>query len=200
MRRLLLNFLIRLALVDVILLTPWCGVPALTRIAFAAANNIVFTSFGLERTLRFETFPPAPDALDTRVTVRNTRTSESAVYSISSRYFALMPLAFLIGLSLATPMRSKRRLAAMAWSLAALAALIEIRVWANVLATFGDGNYPGLFDLSAFQRGFVRQLDAALAAPLVGWFVMPLVIWLAFAAGGIQFRAPQEPATRKDET
>src|SRR5438552_15006069 len=132
----LARFCLWLMIVDAVLITPWLGAPWLFREAFVAGGNLALGSLGDQRVVRFEAIPIGPERFDTQMTLTNSHTGRQGDVPINSRYFGLLPMAFLIGLIIATLLPWRRRIRALLWGGSAMTLLVFVRVLVHMLFEF----------------------------------------------------------------
>ncbi len=108
---------------------------------------------------------------DTQMLLRNRRDSLKRDVSLSSRRIAYMPTAFLIALTLATPVPWARKRIAMLWGLIGVHINIAARLAilpATYIAARGEDTSETL----------LRKLEWVLSGSSAGWAIVPLIIWV----------------------
>lgn len=177
-------FLLRLVLIESLLIAPWPGVGAMFRQVFNAAGNLVIGGMSHQRAIKFQSLNPPRGLLDVEVSVIDPRAGNRGTMPISSRHFGWMPIAFAIALTLATPPPPKRRGWALPGGLLGVlfitCALVLARVWIAILVKFSDASNPDPWPLWPPLRAALVHIDGALSVPMIGWYVLPLLIWMGW--------------------
>ena len=185
-RKLVAAFVLRLAIIDALLIMPWSGIPWLYRHAFVTAANVALPRPGANLFMRFTALdapPPPPalppeNALDVRVDVTNRHSGVRASVLVSSRYYGLFPTAFLLALVVATPVSRRQRCRALLWGLPLLTLVIAASLAIKLAIMLNAQQKFDWETVGGFWHIVLARVDALLSNPLIGWFAIPLAIWM----------------------
>lgn len=186
------GFFVRFLLLFVMAVLPWPGLNDAYGGAFRAGANLLFESFGSDRTIRF--LPPGPlkrtdlprdftlpatnEVVDTRIELGSRANPQQVVYSqIGSRHVGYIPSAFLLALILATSVPWRQRLNAVLLGLVALNVYVAFRVAVSLTYSFCQGHPLALFAPSPFWAGAIGHLFHLFVTSLTGSFLGPILLW-----------------------
>jgi hypothetical protein len=167
----LLGFFARFLLIFVVLLLLWSPFGnAYGRIFRAAGNGLV--SAESRSRVWFEQPEKPDDHHDVQVVVGNPKKHAKRSTPISSYRHGYMPTAFLLALTLATPVAWLRRLWFVLWALLWVTFYVAIKLALLPIAYGGDDpigawTFPGV----------LRWVFWVVGASSVGWTVVPLLVW-----------------------
>jgi hypothetical protein len=185
--RLLIGFFVRFALLYILLIIPWPPIENAYAGAYRYVLNGVARDLDLERGIWLRPNPrvsPANDSQIVRASGMRART-----FPHSSRYPAYASTAFLIALTLATPVRWSRRLTSLLWGLLILNQLLALRMVVTFLILDDPG--PALLDES-FTKRFLFASKAGEASGSL-WYVIATAIWALLMFRSV-FREALAPA------
>jgi len=177
-RRLAAGFFLRLIVAYALLMLSWPGVEHGYARLFRAAAQAVFSDFGRDGVVRLEPRLPSNSAHDTSLIVTNRRTGSSFVLGVSSRYFGYVPTAFLVALTISTPLPWRRRGQALAYGLLAIHGWIAVTVILLIVHGFSFSVPPLLYDLPLLPSYALAGLAQVIQVAPLNWLVVPLFIWL----------------------
>jgi hypothetical protein len=182
-------FVVRLVIIEALLIAPWPpaggGISGLYRSAFCATGSAISGLLYAEHDVTLSAIRPPQGLLDVDVAVVNPQSGQRGIRGtmpISSRHFGYMPMAFALALSLATPWPWKRRLFGVLVVVLCTGALVMLRLWIAVQVNFSDPAGPRMWDLPPTLRAALASIEGALSVPMIGWFLLPLLIWMTWLA------------------
>lgn len=203
------SFLARLVVIYLVLVFPWPGWRAAYASGFHAAGNTFFHQLGDAGRALFIPYGegPRPDATarqhgrwDTTVILKNDRLREGLPMPMSARNLGYMPVAVLLTFLLATRMRWRRRLFAMALGLVIVHGFVWLRVWLPIVEVFSRGDDFAVYTLSPFWRGAVDRANMALAQHPTSFMILPMLIWAMLAFRLEDWTGKPQSATAKAAT
>ena len=166
-------------LIYAVLVIPWPGVMTAYRACFCGAGNALFASVGHGGSVTFESIPSAMHEKDTRLTIRSSRLPGAAVpMEIDSAYLGYRPIAFLVALTLATPVAWRRRWRALLWGLVLVNVFVAVRVSLPIIDVLSRGDAFSVFAPGPLLKGVLGKLTLVLFRAPATTYTAPAFIWL----------------------
>ena len=155
---------------------------------FRAGANFAFGRMGGDRVARFEPFDDPSGVFDTRMSIGK-RVNGRALYptgmGLNSVRQGFAPTALFLALSIATPIRWRRKRTALLVGLLLVQSFVALRLWIALMAGFAQTSYQGnfLLDVSEGFARLLRRADQIVAGDLHLTYVAPIAIWAAVMLG-----------------
>ncbi len=192
-RKRVLCFVLRVALVYTALLAVWPAIHAPYAAAFRASGNALLGRFSPTTRTRFERFPERPHQDVKVVLIADGHPRQRPVVGIKSQRIGYFPVAFALALFLATP-GLRRRLWALPVGLVAIHAFVLLRVYLMLLHSF-TYRFGGFRAIDAWvpdavlDMGVLWTFDETTSS-----YLAALLVWtlLAFPLARASFLAPAE--------
>ena len=170
-------FFVVFLLVFVLLMAPWPGLQEAYGAGFRAVGNLLFVRFGAGGAVRFQPIEtPDPDR-DMELVLRNRRNGAKYIFTGSARLQGYKPTAFILALTLATPIPWRRRGWALLWGFLLVNLYVAFRVVIFLLAAFSADNSLALFTLGPVGRAILDFVHWVVVISFAGWLILPLPIW-----------------------
>lgn len=166
-----LAFIAWFLLIFVVLLLLWRPLGSGYGRLFRAAGTGLVPAESRSR-IWFESPEGPTNRHDVQVVVGNPKEHTKRSTKISSRRHGYMPTAFMLALTLATPVAWPRRLRSALWALLWVNLYVVIKLALFPMAYGGD-DPVGAFSLA----GILRRIFWVVGASSVGWMLVPLLIW-----------------------
>lgn len=149
------------------------------RAVFRVCANSVFSSFGSSGRVFFEPLTPPTASKDTEIVLANkAKPGPRGRLSISARLIGYVPLAFLYGLILATPIAWSRRLWALVWGAVLAGGFVAFKLTLELLNAFSDGNVIAIFSFSTFWKTALIIVRKVMIMSPVTAYIVPIFIWM----------------------
>jgi len=111
---------------------------------------------------------------DTQLVLVDPQTGAGRRVSLSSRGHGYLPTAFVLALTLSSPIRWRRRFWATAWGLVWIDAYIALKL-ALFPVAYGAGDTIELFP--EVLSDALRHVFWVIGTSATGWMIVPLIIW-----------------------
>lgn len=168
------------AFVYALLVSPWPGVQSTYQACFQAGGNFLFGTLGEGGAVKFAPHPKARGTSDTRVALHKRRPPQvKAELGMSSIRIGGWPTAFVIALTVATPIPWRRRRLALALGLIGVQMFIAFRVGLFLVDTFSNGDMLAIYSFPAWFKFVVHSAALILFQSPAMHYIGPLFIWLA---------------------
>ena len=190
------GFVLKLLLLYGLLAAPWPGVRGAYSVAYRAAANLVFGSFG-GGVVRFRASPSGREEMDAEIVIRNRRSPVAGTTPHNSRMTGYLPTAEVIALILATPIPWPRRWRALLWGVVLVHGFVALRLVITLLHWFSVEEPWALYDPSPFWGNVLSTLfEFAVLAPTCT-FLVPALIWILVTFRRSDWATIVENAPRK---
>lgn len=193
------RFFLILLLCYAALMAPWPGLQRGYAYLFREVGNVVFARFWFtpDGSVRFRDLeaikpgdlPPGAPSIDATVTfdtvmeLRSQRApGKIGFLRTSSRYLGYVPTVVLLALILATPLRRRRKGAALIAGALLIHAFIALRLTLTLLAGgFAASKEYALFHPSPLMRTALTKVESVLSDNPTVSFVVPAFLWFLVA-------------------
>lgn len=177
-RRRIIRFFATLVGAYALLSIPWPGVTHFTSTLFQEFGNTFFSRFGATGSVTFAPNPDTRSPRDTEIHLRNSAPAFGGSMLSSSRLIAVLPMAELWALILATPVSRGRRFRA--WVFGSLLAVVVIyaRLWATIFSAYASDRPYAMYHLQPFEQYLTNMLSRVLTKSMTFGFVFPILIWI----------------------
>ena len=160
-----------------LLMAPWPGVQEAYGAGFRAVGNALFAWFGPAGTVHFGPISTVDPDRDMELLLRNRLNGAEYTFTGSARLQGYKPTAFVLALTLATPIPWRRRWWALLWVFLLVNVYVALRVVVFLLAAFSGDNSLALFTLGPFGKSALDYLHWVVVTSFAGWLILPLPIW-----------------------
>jgi len=180
----LIGFVVRVALLYMVMAWPWSIVTRAYASAYRSVCNACFSSMVSGGSVHFQPISEPKRDYDSEILFVNTRTGAKQLALASSRDPAYLQTAFVIALVLATPLPWRRRFL----SLGASLVLVHLVILAKVCLTLVHGLNRGQVAVLHLSHGVERVVALAnreAVNDIVSVLMIPVLIWMVviFFAG-----------------
>jgi len=151
-------------------------------------GNVLFSNFGDDGRVRFESNESAGEGYDTKLVLTNMKKGIGLDVPNSSRFMGYVPTALVVALTLATPISLRRRLIAAAWGLLLANAFVAARLLLILLYKFQGDTPLATYALGRWGEILLDFAYVSLVGSSVGTFVAPLFLWAIAALRPTDFR------------
>ena len=201
LRKLILGFLLRFAVLYGLLIAPWPGWNDFYSEGFREVGNAVFGSNEGNRLLYFEAHRQTQGlaSMDTRIVLANRSLADSTgkgparMLGIDPRSIGWTPTALTMALIIATPISWYRRIWALAGGLILINLFILFSVWSYI---WNSSTEVSLVTLSPFWKEVADSLQYTLVTQLGVSFTAPLLIWILVTFSRKDSTQPLVPCKR----
>jgi hypothetical protein len=181
-------FFVQFLFVFVILMAPLPGLARAYGACFRAGCNVLFARFGSDGSVRCRPSVSGGPENDLACTLVNRRTGAEYTFAGGSRLQGYKPTAFILALTLATPIPWRRRIRAVLWASLLVNVYVAVRMAVFLLVAFSGDNSLALFTPGPFWKGVLTYLNWVVVVSYAGWLVLPLLIWLVVVCACRQWR------------
>ena len=164
--------------VFVLLMAPWPGLEEAYGRLFRAGGNLLFVHFGPGGTVHFRPSSTTDPHRDTELVLTNRRSGFGRYFFISSRVQGYKPTAFILALTLGTPLPWSRRWRAVLWGFLCVNVYVIIKLVVLLLACFSRETTLALFPVGPMSKGLLEYLNWLLVVSEAGRLILPLGIWV----------------------
>ena len=168
-------FFLKVVVIYALLMVPWPGVQRGYAGLFCYAGNLAFHVFGSAGRTRFRLLDPPPankNAVDFEIKLENIRTHAGGTFEPdrNTRKMGYLPAAFTVSLVLATPIPWRRRLTAIIWAMALIAAFVGLQLTIRLVDAFSDPNVLNQFELGLWTKRLLGiLLKVVVTSPVTAW-------------------------------
>lgn len=160
-------------------MAPWPGLEEAYGRLFRAGGNLLFVRFGPGGAVHYRPLTtPDPKDRDMELVLTNLRNGAEYTFIGSSRLQGYRPTAFILALTLATPIPWSRRWRAVLWGLLGIHVYVDLKAAVFLLVAFSGDNSLALFRLGQTGKGFLEYLNWLVVVSYAGWLILPLIIWV----------------------
>lgn len=176
----LIFFLFKSVVIYAVLMIPWPGVYDAYRAVFRTVGNELFGSMhGGSAAVRFEPYTGNELHMDTGVVLQRRNPPLRGRTELPAVLIGYRPTAFLVALTLATPIPWSRRMRALLAGLVAVSLFVVFRVWLRLVDVLSESNPLAVYQLGAFWKGVLHAATTILFRMPVPTYIVPAFIWLA---------------------
>lgn len=194
----LIRFFCIIALLYGLLMVPWPGLRETYSVAYRAAGNLIFGTFGSDGFVRFQARPSAGNRCDTEIIMVRRNVEIANALSHDPHRQAYLPTATIIALILATPLPWVRRLTALLWGLAGIHAFIVLRMAITLLHRF-DGHDPWcLYALTPLLGKVLYGAYEIIVRSGTSSFLIPVFLWILVCFRRADFQTALDGARGTD--
>ena len=161
----------------VLLMVPWPGLQEGYGAGFRAVGNALFVRFGSAGAVRFRPISTADPDRDMELVLQNRQNGAEYIFTGSTRLQGYKPTAFVLALTLATPIPWRRRWRALLWGFLLVNLYVALRVVVFLLAAFSGDNSLALFTFGPVVKSALDYIHWVVVISFAGWLILPLPIW-----------------------
>lgn len=172
----LAGFFGRFLLFFTVMLLLWPIVGATYGAFYRSEMNAIFGDMFSGGVVSLELYEDKKTTFDTQLFLDSKTTGQGAFRRINSYQQGYLPMIYLIGLVLATPIPWPRRLQALLWGLVIINMYIPLRLLPALLISFSHQGL-GVVSLGAWSAAIVEFLKDVIHVGFAGHFVVPIPIW-----------------------
>jgi hypothetical protein len=163
------------SLIYILLMPMWPGVHTGYGSVIRAGCAVLPDNIGSAASVTL--LPLEADKIDLRF-ILNKRGYFSVGLGLSSRIIGYLPMALLIALVLSTPIKWKRRLKALLWSVILFHSILLFRVAFAVYSQFVTNEKLALVQLDTFWRYLIFYFNHLMVNSVTTSFTISLIIWM----------------------
>ena len=183
LRKLILRFLLRFAVIFGLLILPWPGWSDTYAGAFRAVGNAIFGCDQPDKQLHFEAHVQTKgfSALDSRIVLVNRAITRDGSHNpavmlgLDTRSIGWVPTALTIALILGTPLPFRRLVLPLVCGLVLIHLFI---IFSIAIYIWNESTTVSLVSLSPFVKEIASDLEYTLITQLGISFTIPVLIWI----------------------
>ena len=172
------GFFFGFTVIFALLMAPWPGLDEAHAGLLRVAGNVLFARFGSDGVVQFRSLSAPAPGHELEVALSNLRSGVAYVFPFSSRKQGYKPTAFVLALTLATPIPWSRRWRTVLWGLLWVNVYVLLRVTVFLFAAFSGDAQLAPFSLGAIGTKVLVYVHWVVVASFAGSLILPLVIWV----------------------